>query len=681
MIHDFLPICRADMDKRGWESCDFVYVCGDAYVDHPSFGHAIISRMLEAHGYKVGIIAQPDWKNQESIQILGEPRLGWLVSAGNMDSMVNHYSVSKKRRAKDSYTPGGEMGKRPDYATIVYSNLIRTWSKKPIILGGIEASLRRLAHYDYWSGKMKRSILLDSQADLISYGMGERSIVEIADALASGIEAKDITFIEGTVYKAENLDSVYDEIRLPSYREVSSDKKTYAESFYTQYSNTDPFSGKRLVEPYSDRLYVVQNPAAKPLTQEEMDDVYALPYMRTWHPCYDAAGGIPAITEVKFSLISNRGCFGGCSFCALTFHQGRIVQTRSHESIIQEAELLTQEPDFKGYIHDVGGPTANFRFPSCREQMLRGMCTGGKHCLAPTTCSHMIVDHSDYLKILRRVRELPGVKKVFIRSGIRFDYLMADPDDTFFKELVEYHVSGQLKVAPEHCAPNTLAYMGKPPIETFNKFKDKFYELSKKAGKKQYLVPYLMSSHPGSTLKDAVYLAEYLYKNHMRPEQVQDFYPTPGTVSTCMFYTGLDPYTLKPVFVEKTPEGKALQRALLQYYEPRNAEKVVKALKMTHREDLIPLLVPAAGRRAVQRSARRAEAADVTIHNDGTYTVRPNQKGHNGKPAHGQSRAAAPTGRAPSPGARFAPHSAPARKPKNDQQKENTTWKTGKKKK
>ena len=681
MIHDFLPICRADMDKRGWESCDFVYVCGDAYVDHPSFGHAIISRMLEAHGYKVGIIAQPDWKNQESIRILGEPRLGWLVSAGNMDSMVNHYSVSKKRRAKDSYTPGGEMGKRPDYATIVYSNLIRTWSKKPIILGGIEASLRRLAHYDYWSGKMKRSILLDSQADLISYGMGERSIVEIADALASGIEAKDITFIEGTVYKAENLDSVYDEICLPSYREVSSDKKTYAESFYTQYSNTDPFSGKRLVEPYSDRLYVVQNPAAKPLTQEEMDDVYALPYMRTWHPCYDAAGGIPAITEVKFSLISNRGCFGGCSFCALTFHQGRIVQTRSHESIIQEAELLTQEPDFKGYIHDVGGPTANFRFPSCREQMLRGMCNGGKHCLAPTTCSHMIVDHSDYLKILRRVRELPGVKKVFIRSGIRFDYLMADPDDTFFKELVEYHVSGQLKVAPEHCAPNTLAYMGKPPIQTFNKFKDKFYELSKKAGKKQYLVPYLMSSHPGSTLSDAVYLAEYLYKNHMRPEQVQDFYPTPGTVSTCMFYTGLDPYTLKPVFVEKTAEGKALQRALLQYYEPRNAEKVIKALKMTHREDLIPLLVPAEGRRAVQRSARRAEPAEVTIHNDGTYTVRPN-KGRGGR---NQSRGAAPArtagGRQPSPGARFAPNGTAPRKPKNDQQKENTAWKTSKKKK
>ena len=397
-----------------------------------------------------------------------------------------------------------------------------------------------------------------------------------------------------------------------------------------------------------------------------------------YHPIYEAMGGVPAIREVQFSIIQNRGCFGGCNFCAIQLHQGRRVTSRSADSIVAEAERMTHEPDFKGYIHDIGGPTANFRFPSCREQMLRGMCNGGKHCLAPTTCSHMIVDHSDYLKILRRVRELPGVKKVFIRSGIRFDYLMADPDDTFFKELVEYHVSGQLKVAPEHCAPNTLAYMGKPPIQTFNKFKDKFYELSKKAGKKQYLVPYLMSSHPGSTLKDAVYLAEYLYKNHMRPEQVQDFYPTPGTVSTCMFYTGLDPYTLKPVFVEKTPEGKALQRALLQYYEPRNAEKVVKALQLTHREDLIPLLVPAVGRRAVQRTARRAESAEVTIHNDGTYTVHPNQKGRStGKNA----RAAAPAGRQPSPGARFAPNSAPGHKPKNNQQKENATWKTGKKKK
>ena len=682
MIHDFLPVCRADMEKRGWDQCDFVYVCGDAYVDHPSFGSAIISRVLESYGYKVGIIAQPDWKDKESIQVLGRPRLGFLVSAGNMDSMVNHYSVSKRRRDKDSYTPGGVMGKRPDYAAVVYCNLIRSVYKDiPIVIGGIEASLRRLAHYDYWSNKVKHSILVDSQADLISYGMGEKSIVEIADALNSGLDVKDITFIDGTVYKTDSLDSVYDAVTLPSYDEIKTDKRRYAESFNIQYKNTDAFSGKRLVEQYRDNLYVVQNPPAKPLSVQEMDDVYALPYMRRWHPSYDAAGGIPAFSEVKFSLISNRGCFGGCSFCALTFHQGRIIQVRSHESIIDEAKYLTKEPDFKGYIHDVGGPTANFRFPSCREQMLRGMCNGGKHCLAPTTCSHMIVDHSDYLKILRRVRELPGVKKVFIRSGIRFDYLMADPDDTFFKELVEYHVSGQLKVAPEHCAPNTLAYMGKPPIQTFNKFKDKFYELSKKAGKKQYLVPYLMSSHPGSTLSDAVYLAEYLYKNHMRPEQVQDFYPTPGTVSTCMFYTGLDPYTLKPVFVEKTAEGKALQRALLQYYEPRNAEKVIKALKMTHREDLIPLLVPAEGRRAVQRSARRAEPAEVTIHNDGTYTVRPN-KGRGGR---NQSRGTAPArtagGRQPSPGARFAPNGTAPRKPKNDQQKENTAWKTSKKKK
>ena len=459
MIHDFLPICRADMDKRGWESCDFVYVCGDAYVDHPSFGHAIISRMLEAHGYKVGIIAQPDWKNQESIQILGEPRLGWLVSAGNMDSMVNHYSVSKKRRAKDSYTPGGEMGKRPDYATIVYSNLIRTWSKKPIILGGIEASLRRLAHYDYWSGKMKRSILLDSQADLISYGMGERSIVEIADALASGIEAKDITFIEGTVYKAENLDSVYDEIRLPSYREVSSDKKTYAESFYTQYSNTDPFSGKRLVEPYSDRLYVVQNPAAKPLTQEEMDDVYALPYMRTWHPCYDAAGGIPAITEVKFSLISNRGCFGGCSFCALTFHQGRIVQTRSHESIIQEAELLTQEPDFKGYIHDVGGPSANFRHTSCQKQKRCGMCKN-RSCLAPEPCPNLDADHSEYTELLRRMRATPALRRIPVimatARGAEYDRVQgldSGADDYLTKPFSVIELVSRVRAVLRRCQP------------------------------------------------------------------------------------------------------------------------------------------------------------------------------------------------------------------------------------
>ena len=586
MIHDFLPICRADMDKRGWESCDFVYVCGDAYVDHPSFGHAIISRMLEAHGYKVGIIAQPDWKNQKSIQILGEPRLGWLVSAGNMDSMVNHYSVSKKRRAKDSYTPGGEMGKRPDYATIVYSNLIRTWSKKPIILGGIEASLRRLAHYDYWSGKMKRSILLDSQADLISYGMGERSIVEIADALASGIEAKDITFIEGTVYKAENLDSVYDEIRLPSYREVSSDKKTYAESFYTQYSNTDPFSGKRLVEPYSDRLYVVQNPAAKPLTQEEMDDVYALPYMRTWHPCYDAAGGIPAITEVKFSLISNRGCFGGCSFCALTFHQGRIVQTRSHESIIQEAELLTQDPDFKGYIHDVGGPTANFRHPACQKQMTYGACPH-KHCLFPQPCKNMNADHSDYISLLKKLRAIPKVKKVFIRSGIRFDYLLAEKNRAFLRELCQYHVSGQLKVAPEHISDNVLKRMGKPENKVYRQFMKEYAAMNDSLGMKQYLVPYLMSSHPGSTLKEAIELAEYLRDLGYMPEQVQDFYPTPSALSTCMYYTGYDPRTMEKVYVPTNPHEKAMQRALIQYRNPKNYDLVLEALRLAGRTDLI----------------------------------------------------------------------------------------------
>ena len=678
---EFLPITRREMLDRGWDACDFVYIIGDAYVDHPSFGHAIISRVLESHGYNVGIISQPDWKNPKSIDVFGRPRLGFLVSGGNMDSMVNHYSVTKHHRKTDAFTPGGVMGKRPDYATTVYCNLIRqTYKDVPILIGGIEASLRRLGHYDYWSDTMKRSILLDSQADLLMYGMGEKTIVEVADALNSGLDVKDITYIDGTVFKTKAPDGSLPTITLPSFAEIKADRRRYAESFKIQYANCDPFTAKRLAEPY-DNFFVVQNPPQKPLTTAEMDAVYDLPYMRAYHPSYEKAGGVPAIEEVKFSLVSNRGCFGACSFCALTFHQGRIVQTRSHESILREAEIMVKDRDFKGYIHDIGGPTANFRFPSCREQMLRGMCNGGKHCLAPTTCSHMIVDHSDYLKILRRVRELPGVKKVFIRSGIRFDYLMADPDDTFFKELVEYHVSGQLKVAPEHCAPNTLAYMGKPPIETFNKFKDKFYELSRKAGKKQYLVPYLMSSHPGSTLKDAVYLAEYLYKNHMRPEQVQDFYPTPGTVSTCMFYTGLDPYTLKPVFVEKTAEGKALQRALLQYYEPRNAEKVIKALKMTHREDLIPLLVPAEGRIAVQRSARRAEAADVTIHGDGTYTVRPRGKG--GKP---QSRSAAPAGRSPagrqpSPGARFAPHSAPAHKPKSNQQKENTSWKTSKKKK
>ena len=583
---DYLPICREDMEKRGWEQCDFIYVTGDAYVDHPSFGHAIISRLLEAHGYKVGIIAQPDWKDEQSIRILGEPRLGFLVSAGNMDSMVNHYSVSKKRRSKDSYTPGGVMGKRPDYATVVYCNLIRTFSKKPLIVGGIEASLRRLAHYDYWSGRLKRSILLDSQADLISYGMGERSIVEIADALNSGIDVKDITFVDGTVYKAASLDSVYDELMLPSYRQLTADRKTYAESFYTQYTNTDPFSGKRLVEPYSDRLFVIQNPASKPLSTEEMDDVYALPYMRSYHPSYEAAGGIPAITEVKFSLISNRGCFGGCSFCALTFHQGRIVQVRSHESIVQEAELLTEEPDFKGYIHDVGGPTANFRQPSCEKQLRYGTCTK-KQCLFPKPCENLNSDHSDYVTLLKKLRSIPKVKKVFIRSGIRFDYLLAEQNRAFLKELCEYHVSGQLKVAPEHISDNVLKRMGKPENRVYRQFMKEYKDMNERLGKNQFLVPYLMSSHPGSTLTEAVELAEYLRDLGYMPEQVQDFYPTPSTLSTCMYYTGYDPQTMEPVYVPTNPHEKAMQRALIQYRNPKNYDLVVEALQKAGRTDLI----------------------------------------------------------------------------------------------
>ena len=451
MGQGFLPICKEDMEKRGWTQLDFVYVSGDAYVDHPSFGPAIITRILESYGYKVGIIAQPDWKDKNSVTILGEPRLGFLVSAGNMDSMVNHYSVSKKRRRTDAYTPGGVAGHRPDYAAVVYGNLIRqTYKHTPIILGGIEASLRRMAHYDYWSNKLKRSILLDSGADIISYGMGERSIIAIAEALDAGLDVKDITYIDGTVCKVKDLDSVYDYIRLPSYEDLKTDKLEYARSFYTQYCNTDPFSGKRLVEPYNDHLYVVQNPPSKPLTMEEMDQVYSYPYMRTWHPSYDAAGGVPAIQEVKFSLISNRGCFGGCSFCALTFHQGRIIQTRSHESLVEEAKMMTQDKDFKGYIHDVGGPTANFRAPSCQKQLTKGVCPN-KQCLFPKPCKNLRADHRDYIKSLRELRKIDGVKKVFIRSGIRFDYVLADPDDTFLRELCEYHVSGQLKVHRSMC--------------------------------------------------------------------------------------------------------------------------------------------------------------------------------------------------------------------------------------
>ena len=587
MIHDYLPVCREDMDRRGWDACDFVYVSGDAYVDHPSFGPAIISRLLEARGYKVGIIAQPDWKDPESIRILGKPRLGFLVSAGNMDSMVNHYSVSKKRRQQDSYTPGGVMGKRPDYATVVYCNLIRSvYKDAAIIIGGIEASLRRLAHYDYWSNKLKRSILLDSQADLISYGMGEHSIVEIADALNSGIDIKDITFIDGTVFKTRNLDIVYDYKMLPDYQELKDDKRVYAKSFFVQYSNTDPVLGKRLVEPYYGKEFVVQNPPAKPLTQEEMDEVYALPYMRNYHPCYEADGGIPAIREIKFSLISNRGCFGACSFCALTFHQGRIIQARSHESLVEEAKLLTEEPDFKGYIHDVGGPTANFRFPACEKQLTKGACPN-RQCLFPEPCKNIRADHSDYISLLRKLREIPKVKKVFIRSGIRFDYVLADKNRAFLRELCEYHVSGQLKVAPEHVADAVLKRMGKPQNSVYMQFVREYKEMNKKIGKEQYLVPYLMSSHPGSTLKEAVELAEYLRDLGYMPEQVQDFYPTPSTLSTCMYYTGLDPRTMEEVYTPHNPHEKAMQRALIQYRNPKNYDLVKEALIKAGRTDLI----------------------------------------------------------------------------------------------
>lgn len=587
MKKDFLPISASDMKDRGWTECDFVYIIGDAYVDHSSFGPAIISRLLESFGYKVGIISQPDWKNKDSIAILGKPRLGFLVSAGNMDSMVNHYTVNKKHRHNDAYTPGGVMGKRPDYATIVYCNLIKqTYKDVPIIIGGIEASLRRLAHYDYWSDKVKHSILIDSGADIISYGMGEHSIVEIADALNSGIDVSDITFIKGTVFKTKSLDNLYDYIQLPDYETISTDKKAYAESFYTQYINTDPFTAKVLVEKYKEKLYVVQNPPAMPLTTQEMDDIYALPYMRNYHPSYEKLGGVPALNEIKFSITNNRGCFGGCSFCALTFHQGRIIQVRSHESIIQEAKTMTKEPDFKGYIHDVGGPTANFRHTSCKKQLTKGVCPN-KQCLFPKPCGNLTVDHKDYIKLLHELMDIKGVKKVFIRSGIRFDYCMADSDDTFIKELCENHISGQLRVAPEHISDNVLKRMGKPENKVYEAFLKRYERINNKTGKQQYVVPYLMSSHPGSTMKEAIELAEYIRDLGYMPEQVQDFYPTPSTLSTCMYYTGYDPRTMEKVYTPVTYHEKAMQRALIQYRNPENYELVKEALIKNGRADLI----------------------------------------------------------------------------------------------
>lgn len=588
MEKDFLPICRDDMEKRGWSEADFVFVIGDAYVDHPSFGPAIISRLLERYGYKVCIIAQPDWKNDKSIDVFRKPRLGFLVCGGNMDSMVNHYSVSKKRRQKDAYSPGGEMGLRPDYATTVYCNLIRrTYKDVPIIIGGIEASLRRMAHYDYWSDKLKHSILVDSSADILSYGMGEHSMIEIAEALDSGINVSDITYVRGTCYRTKDISGVSeDAILLPDYDSLTRDRLEYARSFYTQYINTDPYSAKTLVEGYGNRGYVVQNPPAYPLTQMEMDDVYDLPYMNNYHPIYESKGGIPAISEIKFSLTSNRGCFGGCSFCALTFHQGRIIQTRSHESLIREAEQMTHDPDFKGYIHDVGGPTANFRHKSCAKQDRYGVCTN-KQCLFPEPCRNLKVDHKDYIELLRKLEAIPGVKKVFIRSGIRFDYVMADSSDEFLKELCEKHISGQLRVAPEHVSDNVLKMMGKPKNSVYESFIARYQKVNARTGKKQFVVPYLMSSHPGSTLKEAVELAEYVRDIGYMPEQVQDFYPTPSTISTCMYYTGVDPRTMQPVYVPHNPHEKAMQKALMMYRKPENYDLVKEALIKAGRQDLI----------------------------------------------------------------------------------------------
>ncbi|MCC0646084.1 MULTISPECIES: YgiQ family radical SAM protein [unclassified Clostridioides] len=587
MENRFLPISKQDMIDRGWEELDFVLVTGDAYVDHHSFGTAIISRVLENAGYKVGIIAQPNWKTTDDFMKLGKPRLGFLVNAGNMDSMVNHYSVSKKHRDKDMYSPGGKMGYRPDRATIVYCNKIReAYSDVAIVIGGIEASLRRFAHYDYWSDKVRKSMLIDSGADLLVYGMSEKQIVDVANALNDGYDPKYIRHIDGTCYVSDTLEEIYDNyILIPSYKEICEDKMKYVEAFKIQYDEQDPFRGNIIVQPHGSK-YLVQNKPEKPLNREELDEVYGLPYQKTYHPVYEKSGGIPAIEEVKFSIVSSRGCFGSCSFCAITFHQGRAVQSRSEKSIIDEAVGITKLNDFKGYIHDVGGPTANFRRPACNKQITKGACKN-RQCLSPSPCKNLDADHSEYLHLLRAVRKLPNIKKVFVRSGIRYDYVMADKNNKFLRELIEHHVSGQLKVAPEHISEEVLEYMQKPAGKTYDKFRQKFFAINEELGKKQYLIPYLMSSHPGSTLNSAIELAEYLRDTHYQPEQVQDFYPTPGTLSTTMFYTGIDPLTMKPVYVPKSKRDKAMQRALLQYRAPRNYDLVYSALVEAGREDLI----------------------------------------------------------------------------------------------
>lgn len=590
----FLPVTREEMESLGWEAPDFVLVTGDAYVDHPSFGHAIISRVLESRGYRVAILSQPDWRTIDDFMRFGRPRLGFLVNSGNVDSMVNHYSVFRHRRRQDLYSPGGVSGKRPDRAVIVYCNKIREafGSDVPVIIGGIEASLRRLGHYDYWDDRVRNSILIDSQADLLIYGMGEHPVTEIAEALDSGINIRDITWIRGTVCKVSDSDfrenNAWDDelIFLPNFSEICRSKEAYAESFLIQYRNTDSVSAKRLAEEYAKGMFVVQNKPGEPLSQMELDDVYELPYERAYHPSYEKAGGVPALKEVKFSLTSVRGCFGGCSFCALTFHQGRRIQSRSKESLLREAQILISDAEFKGYIHDVGGPTANFRHPACKKQLEHGVCTH-RDCLYPKVCGNMDVDHTEYIDILRALRGLPGVKKVFIRSGIRFDYMLADTSDDFLWELCEHHVSGTLKVAPEHISDNVLKRMHKPNRHVFEKFCEKYAAVNKRLGKKQFMIPYFISSHPGATLKDACELSVFLKKNGFVPDQVQDFYPTPGTLSTCMFYTGIDPVAGERVYIPSDPEEKRLQRAMLHFNKPENADLVRSALRRIGRTDLI----------------------------------------------------------------------------------------------
>ena len=590
MITEFLPASKEEAAALGWDGVDFVLACGDAYVDHPSFGAAILGRVLQKAGYRVGMLPQPGYKNAESFKVFGEPRYGVFISGGVVDSMVAHYTVAKRRRTFDEYSPGGKIGKRPDRVVEVYTRLAKeAFPGKPVVIGGVEASLRRFAHYDYWEDAVRPSILETSGADLISFGMGERSIRQIADLLAGGASARDLRGIPGTAYLCEFADLPPSYVECASLAKVKADKAAYAKACRIQMDNQDPATAKPVVQRQT-KLYLVQEVPAEPLEQAELDEVYALPFTRQWHPMYGEAG-IPALEEVKFSVIHTRGCFGGCNFCAITLHQGRRVTARSPDSVVAEAEGLTHLPDFKGYIHDVGGPTANFRRPSCQKQLEKGVCGGGRHCLAPSPCSNLVADHSEYLQILRRVRALPRVKKVFIRSGIRYDYLLCDKREEFFRELVEHHVSGQLKVAPEHCSPGVLRAMGKPPIATYDRFAKRFYQLSKRVGKEQYLVPYLISSHPGSTLKDAVALALWLKENRIRPEQVQDFYPTPGTVSTCMYYTGLDPFTGEKVFVARDPQEKAMQRALLQPHLPKNRDLAAKALAKAGRADLIGTLV------------------------------------------------------------------------------------------